>query len=114
MRIVLEKLVILSMALTLLLRFGAVDVSAEEMKSVHATEVAPIDQRFEGSFNIGAAVEPSHLEGESAEVLKHHYTSIVAENAMKPITIQPEEGVFNWEGAEDRKSEVEVEREDER
>jgi len=100
MRIVLEKLVILSMALTLLLPFGAVNVSAEEMKSVHATEVAPIDQRFEDSFNIGAAVEPSHLEGESAEVLKHHYNSIVAENAMKPITIQPEEGVFNWEGAD--------------
>src|SRR5699024_5906726 len=38
--------------------------------------------------------------GESAEVLKHHYNSIVADNAMKPITIQPEEGVFNWEGAD--------------
>ncbi|UOE94519.1 endo-1,4-beta-xylanase [Alkalihalobacillus sp. LMS39] len=65
-----------------------------------AWQVASLADRYEESFDIGAAVEPHQLNGRQGKVLKHHYNSIVAENAMKPISLQPEEGVFTWDGAD--------------
>lgn len=65
-----------------------------------AWQVAPLADRYEGSFDIGAAVEPHQLEGRKGKILKHHYNSLVAENAMKPISLQPVEGEWNWEGAD--------------
>lgn len=76
-------------------------VSAENNReSITALDVEPMKDRYESSFDIGAAVEPYQLEGIHADILKHHYNSIVAENVMKPIEIQPEEGVFNFEEAD--------------
>jgi endo-1,4-beta-xylanase len=97
---VFKKSMITGIALTLMLSLGVNSVSAEESEVIHAREVAPMDQRYEDSFKIGAAVEPFQLEGESAEVLKHHYNSIVAENTMKPMHIQPKEGEFYWDDAD--------------
>lgn len=95
-----KNIVTYCMASILLLPFGVANVSAQETDPVHALEVDPMHERFKDSFNIGAAVEPFQLEGESADVLKYHYNSIVAENAMKPQYIQPEEGEFYWEDAD--------------
>ncbi|WP_138416237.1 endo-1,4-beta-xylanase [Aquibacillus sediminis] len=97
---VLRKPIISGLALSLALPFGMSTVSAAESEATHATEVAPIDDRFEDTFKIGAAIEPYQLEGEHGEVLKRLYNSIVAENVMKPINIQPTEGEFNWEEAD--------------
>ncbi|WP_444684801.1 endo-1,4-beta-xylanase [Alkalicoccus luteus] len=66
----------------------------------HAWQVQSMADRFSDSFPIGAAVEPWQLNGKQGKILKHHYNSIVAENAMKPISLQPEEGVWDWEGAD--------------
>lgn len=96
---VLRKPIITGLALTLLLPAG-LNSSANAEDSLKALDVDPIYERYEDSFAIGAAVEPFQLEGESGEVLKHHYNSIVAENVMKPISIQPEEGKFNFEEAD--------------
>ncbi len=95
---VLRKPIISGLALALLLPVGVNSVSAATEKS--ALEVPSISERYENSFKIGAAVEPYQLEGINAEVLKRHYNSIVAENVMKPINIQPEEGKFNFEEAD--------------
>ncbi|WP_179298712.1 endo-1,4-beta-xylanase [Evansella halocellulosilytica] len=65
-----------------------------------AWQVASLADRYEQSFDIGAAVEPYQLNGRQGKILKHHYNSLVAENAMKPISLQPEEGEWNWEGAD--------------
>lgn len=78
---------------------GFSSTSAIEDKT-SALEVPSIKERYEDLFSIGAAVEPYQLEGTDSEVLKHHYNSIVAENVMKPINIQPEEGKFNFENAD--------------
>lgn len=96
---VLRKPVITGLALALLLPAG-LNSSANAEDSLKALDVDPIYERYADSFAIGAAVEPFQLEGESGEVLKHHYNSIVAENVMKPISIQPEEGKFNFEEAD--------------
>ncbi|PYZ95958.1 1,4-beta-xylanase [Alteribacter lacisalsi] len=65
-----------------------------------AWQVDSLADRYEASFDIGAAVEPFQLNGRKGKILKHHYNSLVAENAMKPISLQPEEGEWDWEGAD--------------
>lgn len=96
---VLRKPIITGLTLALLLPAG-LNSSANAEDSLKALDVDSISERYADSFDIGAAVEPFQLEGESGEVLKHHYNSIVAENVMKPISIQPEEGKFNFEEAD--------------
>jgi len=63
--------------------------------------VPSLKEVFVDMFTIGAAVEPHiHLEGENREMLLKHYNVIVAENAMKPVSLQPTEGNFNWAPAD--------------
>jgi endo-1,4-beta-xylanase len=95
---VLRKPLLSGLALAIVLPTGLSSAYAAENQPVSALD-APVelDERYAESFDIGAAVEPSMLEGKSAEVLKRHYNSIVAENVMKPINIQPEEGKFTFE-----------------
>ncbi|WP_226037886.1 endo-1,4-beta-xylanase [Aquibacillus saliphilus] len=98
---VLRKPIISVLAASLILPAGANIAYAEEVtKPVSALEVNPLESRYQDSFAIGAAVEPYQLDGIQGEMLKHHYSSIVAENVMKPISIQPEEGKFNFEEAD--------------
>ncbi len=98
---VLGVTVVTGLALSLLLPAGTSVAGAEEgYESKSALEVTPLEERYDDSFPIGAAVEPYQLEGIHGEVLKHHFNSIVAENVMKPINIQPQEGNFNFEEAD--------------
>ncbi|MUK87792.1 1,4-beta-xylanase [Ornithinibacillus sp. L9] len=101
MRNVLRKPIIVGMALALMIPSGVgIALADEERESISALEAPSLEARYEESFNIGAAVEPYQLDGIQGEVLKRHYSSIVAENVMKPINIQPEEGTFNFEEAD--------------
>ncbi|SEK77566.1 endo-1,4-beta-xylanase [Parapedobacter koreensis] len=52
-------------------------------------------------FPIGVAVNPRSLDGEEAAFIQQHFNSVTAENAMKMGPLQPKEGVFNWELADD-------------
>jgi endo-1,4-beta-xylanase len=63
-------------------------------------DITPLSDAFSDFFEIGAAVEPVHLNGVHKQLLEYHYNSIVAENAMKPSSINPSPGVFNWTGAD--------------
>ena len=51
-------------------------------------------------FEIGAAVEHVQLEGEREELVKYHFNSLVAENSMKPGSINPQEGTYNFAAAD--------------
>jgi endo-1,4-beta-xylanase len=93
---ILRKPIITGLAFSLMLPVGMGSVSAESTESVSARDVPSISKRYKDSFAVGAAVEPYQLDQIDAEVLKRHYSSIVAENVMKPINIQPEEGKFNF------------------
>ncbi|MGG7621450.1 endo-1,4-beta-xylanase [Bacillus coreaensis] len=99
---VLRKPLITGLALSLLLPVGLNPAAAQTTneQSTSALSVPSIAERYKNSFTIGAAVEPYQLQGTDAEVLKRHYNSIVAENVMKPINIQPEEGKFNFTEAD--------------
>ena len=55
---------------------------------------------YQSFFPIGAAVSPQVLTGEEGELIKKHFNSITAENAMKIGPIHPEENKYNWEPAD--------------
>ncbi|MRX71768.1 1,4-beta-xylanase [Bacillus lacus] len=97
---VLKKPLVSGLALALLIPAASGAAAASGGPQISALKAAPIHERYEESFTIGAAVEPHQLEGTSGKMLKRHYNSIVAENVMKPINIQPEEGKFNFKEAD--------------
>jgi endo-1,4-beta-xylanase len=58
---------------------------------------------FEGKFHIGTALNTPQItkrDTASLRVIRKHFNAIVAENIMKSGLIQPEEGKFNWELAD--------------
>ncbi|HLN20598.1 MAG TPA: endo-1,4-beta-xylanase [Bacteroidales bacterium] len=55
---------------------------------------------YKDYFPIGVAVSPRSLEGENGEFIKKNFNSLTPENVMKPALIQPEEGRFAWEQAD--------------
>jgi endo-1,4-beta-xylanase len=62
-------------------------------------EVPSLSKVYEQSFTIGAAVNLTTIESQK-ELLKKHFNSITAENDMKFIEIQPAEGQFTFEKAD--------------
>lgn len=60
------------------------------------TDIPSLYKVFEKDFILGTEVQPIDLQGDSGKLLKQHFNSIVAGNQMKPESIQPKEGVFNW------------------
>lgn len=58
---------------------------------------------FQGKFLIGAAMNVDQIEGQDTagvRVVKHHFNSITAEDCMKSMYLQPEEGEFFFEEAD--------------
>jgi len=63
-------------------------------------DIPSLAETFRDAFPIGAAIEPKETEGPHAELLRKHFNSIVAGNAMKAASLQPREGEFNWKDAD--------------
>lgn len=55
---------------------------------------------YKDYFSMGVAVGPRNLSGDEATLIKRHYNSITAENAMKMGPLQPREGYFFWRDAD--------------
>ncbi|WP_424768531.1 endo-1,4-beta-xylanase [Paenibacillus sp. sgz302251] len=64
------------------------------------TDLDSLKDLYSDYFEIGAAVEPAQFTGTADQLLKKHYNSIVAENSMKPASINPNENTFNYTGAD--------------
>jgi len=64
-------------------------------------DIPSLAETYREYFPIGAAIEPSYTTGLIAELYKKHVNMLVAENAMKPASIEPREGYFQW-GPADR------------
>ncbi|MDQ1003421.1 endo-1,4-beta-xylanase [Neobacillus niacini] len=101
---VLRKPILSGLALALLLPVGSTvgaETNISNKPSISGLTAPQLDQRYKDSFTIGAAVEPYQLlDAKDSQMLKRHFNSIVAENVMKPSSIQPVEGQFNWENAD--------------
>lgn len=71
--------------------------------SCGAPEEKALKDTFADQFYIGAAINEDEIRGtdvEGVELLKKHFSSIVAENCMKSEEIHPEENVYNFELAD--------------
>lgn len=69
---------------------------------IKKTEDSSLYKSYKDYFSIGVAVEPARLastDPHSAVVIKE-FNSLVAENAMKPESLQPTEGNFNFNKAD--------------
>jgi endo-1,4-beta-xylanase len=77
-------------------------VTEEEVTEEEVPEEIPsLKEAFKDDFYMGTAVEAYQLEDPGlAELIKKHYSSITAENAMKPEEIQPLEGTFDFRDAD--------------
>lgn len=64
------------------------------------TDLAKLKDVYQNYFKVGAALEPIQLEGKSRELLDMHFSSVVAENAMKPGSINSTKGTYNFESAD--------------
>jgi beta-glucosidase len=64
------------------------------------SDIPPLQQVFSGYFTVGAAIWPGDISGPHSELLKKHFNSITAENAMKWAVIEPTEGNFNFAPAD--------------
>ncbi|MCH7412429.1 endo-1,4-beta-xylanase [Belliella sp. R4-6] len=62
----------------------------------------PLKELFKDFFPIGAAVTPQQADpGTNHGVaLQKHFSSITAENVMKPDALQRNKGFYTWEGAD--------------
>lgn len=72
----------------------------EELTQSIEEDIPSIAETYEDYFYIGAAIEPNHTTGLMGDLLKKHVNMLVAENVMKPASIQPTEGNFQWEQAD--------------
>jgi endo-1,4-beta-xylanase len=51
-------------------------------------------------FDIGVAVSPRALKTDEASLIKKHFNSLTAENAMKSQPIHPQEKTYDWKQAD--------------
>ncbi|GAA4077809.1 endo-1,4-beta-xylanase [Amphibacillus indicireducens] len=58
-----------------------------------------LKESFKDKFLVGAAVNAETIENDQ-ELLKKHFNSITAENEMKPMHMQPEQGNFTFDVAD--------------
>ncbi|MBN1978801.1 MAG: endo-1,4-beta-xylanase, partial [Anaerolineae bacterium] len=65
------------------------------------TDIPSIYETYTSTFLIGAAIEPGQLDSaRHSQLLTYHFNSLTAENVMKPGSIQPISGTFEFDGAD--------------
>lgn len=66
-----------------------------------SAQVPTLQEAYQDYFLVGVAVNQRNLsDEEQRSLLLREFNSITAENDMKPGSLQPQEGVFNWEKAD--------------
>jgi endo-1,4-beta-xylanase len=67
-----------------------------------ANEIPALKEVFGSKFLVGAAIEPAQLRNPTdAALLKTHFSSLTAENVMKPHRLAPREGRYNFGPADE-------------
>lgn len=88
------KQTILGLGILALVSCGANPKTASE---------ATLKDAFDDQFYIGTALNLNHIHGidqKGIDVVKKHFSSLVAENAMKSMFLQPQEGNFFFDDAD--------------
>jgi endo-1,4-beta-xylanase len=66
------------------------------MLAMSDNKILSLCDAYKDYFRIGAAVRDEDLEGVQGELLKKHFNSLTAENAMKFGEIQPDQGSYEF------------------
>lgn len=79
-----------------------IDMEETDIEEIASEDNIPsLKEVFKDDFYIGAAIEPYQLEIPAhRQLLEKHFSSITAENAMKPENIQPVERLFDFDDAD--------------
>ncbi len=84
----------------LAIALGVVTVSAQR-RGNRPDDSYGLKDTYKEYFNIGVAVNQRNISDPAQiELIKKNFNSITAENDMKPQSVQPEKGKWNWEKAD--------------
>ena len=78
-------------------RANAKAIREETKKVDSAEEYKILKNNYVALFAVGNVVSPRDLGGPRFELLKKHFGILTAENAMKPLYLQGEKGIFTFE-----------------
>ena len=95
------KKVLTVLGLSLVLVAGTNDVVAQRPRRVQVEDPTGYKDTYKDYFTVGVAVNMRNVTTpEQIALIKKNFNSITAENDMKPVSLQPKEGEFNWENAD--------------
>ena len=67
----------------------------------NAQTVRGLKDAYRGSFDIGVGLSVANVDRQGQhELVTANFSTATAENAMKPASVHPREGVYTWEGAD--------------
>jgi endo-1,4-beta-xylanase len=86
----------------MLLVLPGISVSAKAIRdgAGPVSRNAFLKDQYKDFFPVGNVVSPRDLGGPRFELLKNHFDILTAENAMKPLYLQGQKGVFTFETAD--------------
>ena len=80
---------------------GASSLSAQGFGRRQQEDPTGYKDTYKDYFTVGVAVNMRNVtDKDQIALIKKNFNSITAENDMKPVSLQPEEGKFNWENAD--------------
>ena len=93
------KKIFMISALVAMIFTGAGTLSAQGV--TNSIEGKGLKDTYKKYFTIGVAVNQRNVSNpDQIALIKHNYNSMTAENDMKPGSLQPREGQFNWANAD--------------
>lgn len=78
----------------------SLEVSGSKLEGIQK-ELKPVKEVYQDLFLIGTAISLQDIDGIRSELLKMHFSSVTAENSMKPSELQPVKGNFTFDGADE-------------
>ena len=87
--------------LLLLIAMGVTSAQAQFMRPERKAGNPGLKEAYQNYFMIGVAVNRFNISvPEQAALVKQEFSSMTAENDMKPVSVHPAEGVWNWGSAD--------------
>lgn len=76
------------------------DTAAPESPVKIETNLKPIKDVYQNDFLIGTSISMNDLTGDRYDLLNMHFNVVTAENDMRPDTLQPTKGKFDFSGTD--------------
>ena len=96
-----KNVIIKTVCMTLMLASQAAPLPAQPRPTDRDADTIGYKDTYKDYFTIGVALSSRNLASpEQMDIVKRNFNSITSENAMKPASLQPREGVWNWAQAD--------------